>query len=293
LMSLSLMIYTHGAVSFLVVLYSINVFITFSLSQLGMVRHWWNERHTTKGWKKKILVNGIGLAMTLFILVSVTVIKFFEGGWLTIIITGTLITLALLVKSHYNHAFHLLQKFQSLADATILQQIQPRPALGKGPEKGEFSIDLRGKTAVLLVNGFNGQGMHTLLHAMKMFDNAFKNFVFLQVGMIDAGNFKGVHEVETLEKHVRESVQKYVGFMKTRGYHAEAACSIAVDVVEETMKLSEQVKSRFPNATFFGGQLVFPEDTFVSRWLHNYVASSVQRRFFLDGVSFVLIPAPV
>ena len=59
--ALVLMIASRGSVDFLVVLYSINVFITFSLSQLGMVRHWWQERRAVAGWKKKIAVNGVGL----------------------------------------------------------------------------------------------------------------------------------------------------------------------------------------------------------------------------------------
>ncbi|MBI4810594.1 MAG: amino acid permease, partial [Ignavibacteriales bacterium] len=68
--ALILMIATHGSVRFLVVLYSINVFITFVLSQLGMVRHCWIERKQEKHWEKKLLINGIGLLLTSFILVS-------------------------------------------------------------------------------------------------------------------------------------------------------------------------------------------------------------------------------
>jgi len=73
------MLYSHGSVKFLVVLYSINVFITFCLSQLGMVRHWWVERHDDKKWSKKLVVNGIGLTLTTFILCSVVILKFNEG----------------------------------------------------------------------------------------------------------------------------------------------------------------------------------------------------------------------
>ena len=69
-------------------LYSINVFITFSLSQLGMVRHWWQERRNVPDWRRKIAVNGIGLVLTTFILVTLSVIKFFEGGWITLVVTG-------------------------------------------------------------------------------------------------------------------------------------------------------------------------------------------------------------
>src|SRR5580704_13172890 len=53
-------LFTGASVDELVVLYSINVFITFSLSQLGMVRHWWLDRARTPRWKKKMFINGFG-----------------------------------------------------------------------------------------------------------------------------------------------------------------------------------------------------------------------------------------
>src|SRR5512143_253426 len=55
------MVLTGGSVKYLVVLYSINVFITFFLSQLGMVRHWWEVREEEVNWSKKIFINGMGL----------------------------------------------------------------------------------------------------------------------------------------------------------------------------------------------------------------------------------------
>ena len=74
--ALVMMILTGGSVRLLVVLYSINVFITFSLSQLGMVRHWWKERTQAAHWRRGLLINGVGFAMTSFILGTVTVLKF-------------------------------------------------------------------------------------------------------------------------------------------------------------------------------------------------------------------------
>src|SRR5659263_712166 len=55
---------TQGSVKLLIVLYSIAVFITFLLSQAGMVRHWWESRTKIKNWKKKLVINGIGLILT-------------------------------------------------------------------------------------------------------------------------------------------------------------------------------------------------------------------------------------
>jgi hypothetical protein len=57
-----MMMLTRGSVDLLVIFYSINVFITFSLSQAGMVRHWWQERANDNQWKRKLAINGFGLA---------------------------------------------------------------------------------------------------------------------------------------------------------------------------------------------------------------------------------------
>ena len=57
-------------------------------------------------------------------------------------------------------------------------------------------VNLEDKTAVLLVNGFNGLGMIALSNIFELFGGIFKNFVFIQIGVIDAGVFKGVDEIK-------------------------------------------------------------------------------------------------
>ena len=94
--ALLVILFTGASVNVLVVLYSINVFITFSLSQLGMVRHWWQERAHTPNWKKKLCVNGFGLLLTGGILISLCIVKFFEGGWVTLFVTGLLVGVVVL-----------------------------------------------------------------------------------------------------------------------------------------------------------------------------------------------------
>jgi len=53
------MLLTGADVGYLVVLYSINVFITFTFSQLGMVRHWWQIRTSGEAWRKGLMINGV------------------------------------------------------------------------------------------------------------------------------------------------------------------------------------------------------------------------------------------
>ncbi len=288
--ALVMMLATRGSVALLVVLYSINVFITFLLSQLGMVRYWWKNRKRLDHWRRKMAVNGVGLIMTAFILVSVTVIKFNEGGWVTLFVTGTLVLIVLGIKRHYENTAKLLKRLDNLVMAAGYSSSENIPGITK-KEKGEF--DPEAKTAVLLVNGFNGMGLHTLFNVFRLFGDSFKNFVFVQVAIIDAGNFKGAEELEKLEAHAKGEIDRYVDFVEKHGYHAEGMFSIGTDVVEETSALAPRITEKYPQAVFFGGQIVFPKETFLTRLLHNYTVFSMQRKFYHEGIPVVILPIRV
>jgi len=285
--ALAVMLATRGSVKLLVVLYSINVFITFTLSQLGMVRHWWQERRAVAVWRKKIAINGVGLALSATILVSVSILKFHEGGWVTLVITAALAAIAFGIHRHYRYTYTLLHRLDDLvkaAEAKVVGEAQPAAAP---------VFDPAGKTAVLLVNGFNGLGLHTLFGIQRTFRGVFKNFVFIQIGVVDAGNFKGTEEVERLREHVATQLARYTDYMKQHGYYAESFSALGTDVVEEVAQLAPKVQEKYPNSVFFGGQLLFPQDTIASRWLHNYTVFAVQRRFYRQGIPFVLLPIRV
>jgi amino acid transporter len=285
ILSFVLMAATNGNVTFLVVLYSINVFITFCLSQLGMVMHWWQCRQSEKNWRKKIIINGLGLLMSLSILISVTIVKFYEGGWITILITGTLIIFALIIRRHYDRTGKDLGRLNELLEKSIFTEIRNLDEVKIKPVYDKF-----GKTAVLLVNGFSGIGIHSLLNIIKLFSNTFKNYVFIEIGVIDYGVFKGVNEIQQLKVKVEDDVNQYVELMSRHGYYSEGFTSTGLDVVEETMKLVPSVRERFPNSVFFGGQIVFKKDTLLTRLLHNYTVFSVQRELYHQGIQFVILP---
>ena len=282
------MILTNGSVKYLVVLYSINVFITFFLSQLGMVRHWWQVRGSEAHWGKKLFVNGVGMTLTFFILISVTVLKFDEGGWITILLTGTLVVIALLTQRHYRNTFKLLHRLDELVK--VAEPTGPEPA---GETELKVKYDPQDKTAVLLVNGFNGLGLHTLFSIIRLFGGTFKNFVFIQVGVVDAGNFKGAEEVARMKTEVKKELDRYVNYMRRHGYYAAGFSSFGTDVVEEIDRLMPRILERFPNAILFGGQLVFPRTTVLSGLFHNYTIFAVQRRFYNQGIPVVVLPIRV
>ena len=208
------MLLTRGSVQILIVLYSINVFITFVLSQLGMVRHWWSTRSGVKHRWWKLLVNGVGLVLTVFILVSVTVLKFHEGGWITLLVTGSLAGIAVVIKGHYYKTGRLLSKLDNLVQVAEYSGSGSTP--GKTQNlKSHQEFDPTSKTAVLLVGGFNGKELHTLFSVFRTFEKTFKNFVFVEIGMVDAGNFKGVSRDRAPPSPDKERLRSFYRFRTT------------------------------------------------------------------------------
>ncbi|MCC7408692.1 MAG: APC family permease [Phycisphaeraceae bacterium] len=281
----AIILFTRGSVGALVVLYSINVFITFVLSQAGMVRLWFGERRLPGSqWKKGITLNGTGLVICAFILVSIVWIKFHEGGWVTLLITGALVLAAIAIRRHYRNTGRILRRLDALVRAAEL----PPPV--HRPDDAPPAYDPSGKTAAVLVGGFNGVGLHTVLNVVRLFPQSFKNFVFISVGIIDAGNFKGTSELSHLQQHTQEQVDKYVRFAQGQGYYAESVTGMGMDVVAEVAKLAPDILAKFPDTVFFGGQLVFENETMLTRFLHNYTVFALQRRFYRDGVPVVILP---
>jgi hypothetical protein len=285
LSALAMMWATGGSVDLLVIFYSINVFITFSLSQAGMVRHWWQERATERAWIRKLAVNGFGLVLTTSILISLTLVKFNEGGWATLLVTGILVFAAFAIKRHYVGVRTQLNRLDSIVEAA---ELESRSAPAVPP-----AADPKARTAVILVNGFNGLGLHTILNVPRMFGNTFRNFLFVQVGSVDAGNFKGAADIDALRAHTEREAQRYVQFAQARGYGSKAYTAIGYDITSEVMKLARQAADEFPNQVFFAGQLLFTYETNLTRWLHNHTVFTLQRRFFLSSMPFVVLPIRV
>jgi len=278
---------TEAAVSVMVVLYSINVFITFSLSQLGMVRYWWQARTKEPDWKKKISINGLGLLLTGGILILLCVTKFDEGGWATLLVTGALIGIAFRVKSHYLKTQKKLHRLNELVAVAMADEAIT--SLDQKP----MPCDVNARTAVFLVNGFNGLGLHTALAVVRMFPKVYQNLVFVQVGVLDAGNFKGAAEVENLRAHARREVGHYASYMGKRGFYAESHFALGTDIVETAAKLCEEIAQKFPQTQFFAGQLVFKDDSFITRILHNHTVFELQRRLYQNGRAMLILPIQV
>ena len=289
--SVILMIVSKGSVTFLVVLYSINVFITFTISQLGMVKHWWTHRRTLDHWKRKILVNSTGFILTGFILVFVVVAKFGDGGWVTLVITGLLIVLVVNIKRHYYKTKLRLQRLRLNAYAELESALAHIPQNERHIGKVEFDPSLN--TAIILVSGFGGTGLYTFFRINENFKDVYKNFIFIRIGIINSKIYRGSEEIEHFKTSVKEDGQKYVKIVNELGFYGKSMWTIGTDPVSEVYRIVKKLRPKLSGSAFFGGQLVFSKTFYLSKLLHNHTIFAIQKRFFKFGIPIVIFPIKI
>lgn len=284
LASLAFLVYTRGNVKLLVVMYSINVFLTFTLSQLGMCRHWWEARSAESAWFSKLFVNGLGLLLTGLILIVTVTTKFAEGGWVTLLVTLAFVLLCQAVRTHYDRVQAALKR---LDDSLLNIPFQPNlrePVPSKDP---------KAPTAAIIVRDFDGISVHTLLNVQRLFPNYFKNIVFISVGVIDTGQFKGHGEIDSLRRKTEENLKSFVEYANCLGWYAESRYGLAVDLISELETLCEGVAKEFPRTVFFSGNLVFQQENFFTRLLHNHTPFTLQQRLQFAGYDMMILPIRV
>jgi len=275
-----LLLYSRGRISTLIVMYSINVFLTFSLSQLGMSRFFIKNRTKDPLWKKHLPVHLLGLAVCLAILIVTVLEKFTHGGWLTLVITSVVVGLCYLIKGHYNRVRQGVRELDDMLTAVIAH-------------KGEYNpdpTDAREMTAIQLVSGYSGFGVHTFLSIIRGFPGLYKNFIFVSVAEVDAGAFKETESVSRLTQATKDSLKKYVELARRLGFPAESRFDTGIDVVETASAVCERVTREFPKSTVFAGQTVFRQSGFVHRLLHNETAFAIQQELRWKGITTVILP---
>jgi amino acid transporter len=101
-----LIVIFHGKTHLLIPLYAVGVFSAFSLSQLGMVSHWFRKRK--KNWRSKAFINGLGFVATTVALIVIIESKFIDGAWLVVLCVPVLLMGFYKIHHHYNAVDHEL-----------------------------------------------------------------------------------------------------------------------------------------------------------------------------------------
>ncbi|MEO6953917.1 MAG: APC family permease [Polyangia bacterium] len=270
----------NGNVGALLVMYAINVFIDFSLSNLGMLRFWIQKKGAKKRGRE-FLIHGTGFVLCVCILGVTIAEKITEGAWRTLVVTSTLVTACIFIRRHYRMISRKLRDLdQEFAELPTVDHHGGEP-------------DPKLPTAVLLVGQYGGVGIHSMLAIHRMLPGYFKNVMFVSVAVIDSGTFKGADEVGALKHSVHQSLEQYVELARRLGWNAGSETSTGIDPANEITRLCINISKTYPRVMFFAGKLIWQRESWWQRILHNETAFQVQRRLQWKGLPVTVIPLRV
>jgi amino acid transporter len=278
---------TGAEVPKLVVMYAINVFVTFTLSNIAMAKLEATRRKAGQAsWIRRIWIHVVaGLLCGVILLVTIFE-KFREGAWITIVVTLGLTLLCFVIKRHYGLVVRAIRRLDRELPGP--EDLTPGPNAPAPPGTGE--IDPKKPVVILFVGGYGGLGRHALLTCLRMFPGHFKGVVFVSIAVVDTGAFKGEDELEALIERTQESLKAYVRFGESLGLPAMSAHAVGTEVPDEAVKLGVELSRLYPRGLVVAGQLVFEDDTLWTHMLHNETAFLIQRRLQHSGVAMIVVP---
>jgi len=279
LAALAVLLWTRGYVGLLVVLYTVNVFITFTLSLAGLTRFWWRQRRDVAGASRRLVLSGFALLVTTAILVIIVIERFLQGGIITLGITSCVIVTGLLIRRHYAYV-------RKLTEAMDLgRRWQIKPLEGAPP-----ALDPAAPTAVFLVSANRGLGVHTVERVETLLPGHFRNHVFVSVGTVDTESYGSEQSLRTLQYETRATLDALVNHSHHQGKGARWYDGYASDRRAELERLAIEVREQFPNCVFFSSRVVLEQEHWWNRWLHSHTPLAMQRMLNERGIELVILP---
>ncbi len=280
--------WTQGSVKILIILYSINVFITFSLSLFGLCLYWLRNKSPFRQRALSFLVALLGFTLSLGILVVTLYEKFTEGGWITLSITLFICMLCF-------HTKKLYEKFNRSMDHISHQEmiaIKNTKALAPIPP-----LDPSQSTAIFIVGEYLGLDLHTLKKVLSLFPNHYRNFIFIGIGEVNYENYnphcETDHQNQDLCKIGNElqcRLDKLVQYCHHKGIAASSYQFNHTDVLEGLETLAKKVHTLYKNSVFFSGKIVFKKNKRLNYWLHNHTATLIEQHLQSKGLYVMLLP---
>jgi hypothetical protein len=204
-------------------------------------------------------------------------------------ITTLVIGSCFLIRRHYRLVARQLDRlYEELGDIG-----EPVGQRGSGAELTSASVDSRRPVAAVLVGCYGGVGIHTVLNIFRTFPGHFQGIVFLAVGVVDSGQFKGEHAIEELRAGTEEMLQQYLTLAARLGVAATSRMAIGTEAVAEAEQLCLAAAREFPHVVFFAGKMIFQRERWYHRLLHNETALAVEKRLRWAGKTMMTLPIRV
>jgi len=100
----------------------------------------------------------------------------------------------------------------------------------------------------------------------------------MSAAIVDSGHFKGADEIDRLEEETRVNLERYVAWARAQGLRADYRMGVGTDPVDTVQAVCQDIAHEFAHPIFFLGKLIFREEKWFYRLLHNETPNAIQRR---------------
>lgn len=260
----------HGDTEALIPLYAVGVFLAFTMSQSGMVVHWWRRREEAR-WRRSLMFNATGAALSAVVFVTAAITKFTAGSWVAVLLIGLIMLLAVRIRRHYELARqqlalhpHRIEIPAALvtpirrrrAGPAAARQVTPAQRLGLGDETEEEPEEIV-SLAIVPVEGLDLATMRALAYAASLLQPVL-----------------AVHISPT-----EQEADRFRGYWQTWGDHLplEVVVSPHRALVAPLVNYVSSLHGQRPDLTL---TVILPEIVVRHWWqrlLHNHVAPRLRR----------------
>jgi amino acid transporter len=280
--SLIILFVSDGNVTYLVVLYSLNVFLAFTISLFGLVKHWWQElKEGEKVWQKFFLA-AFAAIVCFTVLMLIFINRFFSGGWFALFCLVFVTVICALIRKHYKRVNAMLNSVDELLIKPISVENTPL-----------VEFDGNKPTAVIMIGKHSGVAMHTLIWSLTTFADYFKNVVFMSIGEIDVERFGVALKLNELKQSIENNITYFTEFAQQQGLAVRSYVDYSTNPVDKMDEIANTHLQDIHNPIFFAGSLVWGKDTWYAQYLHNETAFAMQKRLHNSNRQMIIVPMKV
>lgn len=280
--ALMLLFITDGRVKMLVIIYSISVFLAFTIALFGLLKFIWDSKGRDVQRYINLFLVGLGVVFCAIVLVVMTITSFTAGGWLALIMIGLLLWFCICIRRDYRRTDAMLEKLDEDLDIPLKEGFY-EPILP----------DSKDPTAIILVGRSRGAAMHTLLTIKRLFGNHYKNFIFFSIAVVDAKTVIGQDRIHALKERRQKDLDYLTNFCYSRSIPAMSILQTSVDPIEEINTVATKLARLYTKNAFFASQLIFSGSQWMQKMNHNKTALAMQRRIYALGLNMMILPVKV
>lgn len=221
----------------------------------------------------------MALAISLLVLVQMLLIEPFNYTGMAMVQLVVLSSLCFYIRTNYRQTKRAIR--------TLDQIFASQPF---GMNLSTVEVQPQAPTAVFIVGTSRGSGLHALLWVQRMFPGHFKNFIFVNARTATIVADAGADTLTHIRVEANATLQFFVEFCRSHELASAAYLGFGSDAVEEVSKLCQEVSKDYPQSIFFASKLIFDQDNWFIRLLHNQAALAIQRRLHNNGLQMLILP---